>query len=178
MNSISLGKENSTSTKLDDKDWGSGQDGGEVARYTGRHGTKRVAKPVLTGAVTPLMLKTVTNPAGLPIESFHEILADRSQFFQNITTPFSGANSPNNNASQGLLREGLQKRYREIQRADTDPDPSWRRRPSRNDRRFGPSLSSKIAKGATRKTSPGAPHGKCSTLKDQVNEDLLACFKV
>ena len=80
--------------------------GGEVARYIGRHGTKRVAKAMLIAAVTPLMLKTVANPAGLPIEAFDKIragvLADRSQFFKDLTVPFYGANRPNVKASQGL----------------------------------------------------------------------------
>src|SRR5579871_1466161 len=72
--------------------------GGEVARYIGRHGTKRVAKAVLIGAIPPLMLKTSANPGGLPIEVFDEIrkntLADRSQFFQDLSAPFYGANRP------------------------------------------------------------------------------------
>ena len=80
--------------------------GGEVARYIGRHGTKRVAKAVLIGAVPPLMLKTAANPGGLPIEAFDQIragvLADRSQFFKDLTTPFYGANRPGAKVSQGL----------------------------------------------------------------------------
>ena len=80
--------------------------GGEVARYIGRHGTKRVAKAVLIGAVPPLMLKTAANPGGLPMEAFDEIragvLADRSQFFKDLTTPFYGANRPGAKVSQGV----------------------------------------------------------------------------
>src|SRR5512143_1508564 len=80
--------------------------GGEVARYLGRHGTQRVAKAVLIGAVTPLMLKTAANPAGLPMDAFDQIragvFADRSQFFKDLTTPFYGANRPNAKVSQGL----------------------------------------------------------------------------
>ena len=80
--------------------------GGEVARYIGRHGTKRVAKAVLIGAVPPLMLKTEANPGGLPIEAFDEIragvLADRSQFFKDLSAPFYGANRPGSKVSQGL----------------------------------------------------------------------------
>jgi non-heme chloroperoxidase len=80
--------------------------GGEVARYIGRHSTKRVAKAVLIGAVPPLMLKTVANPGGLPLETFDQIragvLADRSQFFKDLTTPFYGANRPGAKVSQGL----------------------------------------------------------------------------
>jgi len=80
--------------------------GGEVARYIGRHGTKRVAKAVLIGAVPPLMLKTAANPGGLPMEAFDQIRAgvvnDRSQFFKELSAPFYGANRPNNSVSQGL----------------------------------------------------------------------------
>src|ERR1700679_3678528 len=80
--------------------------GGEVARYIGRHGTKRVSKVVLIGAVPPLMLKTAANPGGLPIEVFDDIrkqtLADRSQFFQDLSIPFYGANRAGSKVSQGL----------------------------------------------------------------------------
>src|SRR5438128_1788462 len=80
--------------------------GGEVARYIGRHGTKRVAKAVLIGAVPPLMLKTAANPNGLPMEAFDNIrasvLADRSQFFEDLSAPFYGANRPGAKVSQGL----------------------------------------------------------------------------
>src|SRR5271157_3095760 len=80
--------------------------GGEVARYIGRHGTKRVSKAVLIGAVAPLMLKTSANPGGLPMEAFDGIragvLADRSQFFKDLSAPFYGANRPNSKVSQGL----------------------------------------------------------------------------
>jgi non-heme chloroperoxidase len=80
--------------------------GGEVAPYLGRHGTRRVAKPVLIGAVPPLMLKTAANPGGLPMEAFDQIcagvLADRSQFFKDLSAPFYGANRPDAKVSQGL----------------------------------------------------------------------------
>jgi non-heme chloroperoxidase len=80
--------------------------GGEVARYIGRHGTKRIARAVLIGAVPPLMLKTAANPGGLPIDAFDQIracvLADRSQFFKDLTVPFYGANRPGAKVSQGL----------------------------------------------------------------------------
>src|SRR5207244_7507600 len=80
--------------------------GGEVARYIGRHGTKRVAKAVLIGAVPPLMLKTPANPGGLPMEAFDQIrvgvLADRSQFWKDLSAPFYGANRTDNKVSQGL----------------------------------------------------------------------------
>src|SRR5213082_2587026 len=81
--------------------------GGEVARYIGRHGTSRLAKAVLVGAVPPLMLRTASNPGGLPIETFDQIRAgvsgDRSQFYQELSKPFFGANRPGSRVSQGLL---------------------------------------------------------------------------
>src|SRR5712692_8454885 len=80
--------------------------GGEVARYIGRHGSQRVAKAVLLSAIPPLMLKTPANPGGLPMEVFDQlragVLADRSQFFKDLTTPFFGANRPGSKVSQGL----------------------------------------------------------------------------
>src|SRR5664280_3094981 len=80
--------------------------GGEVARYIGRHGTQRVAKAVLIAAVTPLMLKTTANPGGLPMDTFDKIragvLADRSQFFKDLTLPFYGANRPGTKVSEGV----------------------------------------------------------------------------
>ena len=85
--------------------------GGEVARYIGRHGTTRVAKAVLVGAVPPLMLKTAANPGGLPLEVFDGIrqgvAADRSQFFKDLTTPFFGANRPGAKVSPGHARRLL-----------------------------------------------------------------------
>src|SRR3954454_92129 len=80
--------------------------GGEVARYLGRHGTKRVAKAVLIGAVPPLMLKTENNPGGLPITVFDDIragvAANRAQYYKDFTLPFYGANRPGSSVSQGL----------------------------------------------------------------------------
>src|SRR5206468_10041728 len=80
--------------------------GGEVARFIGRHGTRRVAKAVLIGAVPPIMLKTPANPGGLPMEAFDQIragvLADRSQFFKDLSAPFYGADRPNAKVSPGL----------------------------------------------------------------------------
>src|SRR6185312_8484310 len=85
---------------------GHSTDGGEVTRYIGRHGTKRVGKAVLMSAVPPLMLKTTANPGGLPMEAFDQIRAgvlnDRSQFFKDLSAPFYGANRPGNKVSQGL----------------------------------------------------------------------------
>jgi non-heme chloroperoxidase len=111
--------------------------GGEVARYIGRHGTKRVAKAVLVGAVTPLMLKTAANPGGLAIEAFDKIragvAADRSQFFKDLTTPFFGANRPGAKASQGV--RNLHRGPREVRRPD--PHHPRRGRPDRADRPLG-----------------------------------------
>ncbi len=136
--------------------------GGEVARYIGRHGAKRVAKAVLIGAVPPLMLKTAANPGGLAIDAFDEIrrnvLADRSQFFKDLSAPFYGANRPGAKVSQGLRDsfwlQGMQcgfnaafdcikafsetdllyRRSHEVRRADTHHP--WRRRSDRADWRF------------------------------------------
>ena len=175
--------------------------GGEVARYIGRHGTKRVAKTVLIGAVTPLMLKTTANPGGLPIKVFDEIranvLADRSQFFKDLTTPFYGANRPKTNVSQGLRDSfwlqgmlagfnGVFDCIKAFSETDFTIDLKKFDVPTLimhgDDDQIVPIgasalLSAKIIKNAMLKIYPGAPHGMCSTLKDQVNKDLLAFFK-
>jgi len=124
--------------------------GGEVARYLGRHGTKRAAKAVLIGAVPPIMLETAADPGGLPMEVFDQIragvLADRSQFFKDLSAPFYGGNRPGAKVSQGLR------------------DSFWLREcwPASNGVFDG---------------YPGLPHGMCSTAKDQINADLLAFLK-
>ena len=175
--------------------------GGEVARYIGRHGTNRVAKTVLIGAVTPLMLKTDANPGGLPLEVFDKIragvLADRSQFFKDLSTPFFGANRPGAKVSQGLLDsfwlQGMQAGFKGVidcikafSETDFTKDLERFDVPTLimhgDDDQIVPigasaQLSSRIVKGATLKIYPGAPHGLCSTHKDQVNQDLLAFFK-
>jgi non-heme chloroperoxidase len=175
--------------------------GGEVARYIGRHGTKRVAKAVLIGSVTPLMLKTAANPGGLPMEVFDgiraNVLADRSQFFKDLTTPFYGANRPNAKVSQGLRDsfwlQGMQAGFKGVfdcikafSETDFTKDLEKMDVPTLilhgDDDQIVPIgasalLSAKLIKGATLKIYPGAPHGMCSTLKDQVNEDLLAFIK-
>jgi non-heme chloroperoxidase len=175
--------------------------GGEVARYIGRHGTRRVAKAVLISAVPPLMLKTEANPGGLPIETFDRIragvLADRSQFFKDLSAPFYGANRAGATVSQGLrdsfwlqcMQAGFKGVYDCIKAfSETDFTQDLER--------FDvPTLilhgdydqivpigaaalrSSKMVKGAALKVYPGAPHGLCSTLKDQVNAALLAFFE-
>ena len=175
--------------------------GGEVARYIARHGTKRVSKAVLIGAITPLMLKTPANPGGLPMEVFDQIRAgvqsDRSQFFKDLSGPFYGANRPGSKASQGLrdsfwmqgMMCGLKGAYDCIKVfSETDQTEDLKKFDvptlilHGDDDQIVPIgnsalLSSKIVKGATLKIYRGAPHGMCSTLKDQVNADLLAFIK-
>ena len=171
--------------------------GGEVARYIGRHGTKRVAKAVLIGAVPPLMLKTAANPGGLPIDAFNQIrsavLADRSQFFKDLSAPFYGANRQGAKVSQGLrdslwlqgMMCGLPAAYdciKAFSETDFTEDLKKFDVPTLiihgDDDQIVPigasaMLSSKIVKGATLKIYPGAPHGLCSTLKEQINQELL-----
>ncbi len=175
--------------------------GGEVARYIGRHGTKRVAKAVLIGAVPPLMLKTPANSGGLPIEAFDQIraavLADRSQFFKDLSAPFYGANRPGARVSQGLRDsfwlqgmlagfKGVIDCIKAFSETDFTADLKKFDVPTLilhgDDDQIVPigasaMLSAKLVKDATLKVYPGAPHGMCSTLKDQVNEDLLAFLK-
>ena len=175
--------------------------GGEVARYIGRHGTTRVAKAVLIGAVPPLMLKTDANPGGLPIETFDQIragvLADRSQFFKDLTTPFYGANRPDAKVSQGLRddfwRQGMQAGFKSVidcikafSETDFTGDLKKFDVPTLiihgDDDQIVPIgasalLSAKLIEKAQLKVYEGGSHGICSTQKDQVNADLLAFFK-
>ena len=172
--------------------------GGEVARYIGRHGTQRVSKAVLIGAVTPLMLKTPANPGGLPMEAFDQIRtavqADRSQFFKDLSEPFYGANRTGAKVSQGLRDSfwlqgmlcGLKAAYdciKAFSETDFTEDLKKFDVPTLilhgDDDQIVPVgdsalLSSKLVKGATLKVIPGAPHGMCSTIKDQINAELLA----
>ena len=176
--------------------------GGEVARYIGRHGTKRVAKAALIGAVAPLMLKTAANPGGLPMQAFDQIragvLADRSQFFQDLSAPFYGANREGAKVSQGLRDsfwlQGMQAGFKAALDcikafSETDFSEDLKKFKVRtliihgDDDQIVPIgasalLSSKMVEGAILKIYPGAPHGLCSTLKDQVNADLLAFLKL
>jgi non-heme chloroperoxidase len=175
--------------------------GGEVARYIGRHGTKRVAKAVLISAVPPLMLKTAANPGGLPIEAFDQIRAavqsDRSQFWKDLSAPFYGANRAGAKVSQGLRDsfwlQGMMAGHKAVydcikafSETDFTEDLKKFDVPTLilhgDDDQIVPigaaaMLSSKLVKGATLKVIPGAPHGMCSTLKDQINAELLAFFK-
>ena len=172
--------------------------GGEVARYIGRHGPKRVAKAVLIGAVPPLMLKTDKNPGGLPRSVFDGIRAgvagDRSQFYQDITLPFYGYNRPGAKVSEGVrehwwlqgMMGGVKAHYDCIKAfSETDFTEDLKRFDvptlilHGDDDQIVPIgasalLSSKIVKGAILKVYTGAPHGMCSTLKDRVNAELLA----
>ena len=175
--------------------------GGEVARYIGRHGTKRAAKAVLIGAVTPLMLKTEANPGGLPLEVFDGIragvLADRSQFFKDLTVTFYGANRSGSEVSQGLRdsfwRQGMQAGLKAVldcikafSETDFTEDLKSFDVPTLilhgDDDQIVPIndsalLSVALVKGATLKVYPGADHGLCSTHKNPVNADLLAFIR-
>jgi non-heme chloroperoxidase len=175
--------------------------GGEVTRYIGRYGTKRVAKAVLIGAVPPLMLKTPANPGGLPIETFDQIranvVADRSQFFKDLSMPFYGYNRPGAKISEGVresfwlqgMMAGFPAAYfciKAFSETDFTDDLKKIDVPTLilqgDDDQIVPIadsalLSAKIVKSATLKVYKGAPHGLCTTHKDQVNEDLLAFFK-
>jgi non-heme chloroperoxidase len=175
--------------------------GGEVARYIGRHGTKRVAKAVLIGAVPPLMLKTAANPGGLPIDAFDAIrtavLADRSQFFKDLTTPFYGANRPGAQVSQGVRdsfwMQGMQAGHKNALDcikafSETDFTDDLKRFDvptlimHGDDDQIVPigasaMLSSRLVAHSTLKVYPGLSHGMCTINKDLINADLLAFIK-
>jgi non-heme chloroperoxidase len=175
--------------------------GGEVARYIGRHGTKRVAKAVLIGAIPPLMLKTAANPAGLPIEIFDQLRAsvvtDRPQFWKDLSLPFYGYNRPGAKVSEGVRESfvlqsslaGFPASYfciKAFSETDLTEDLKKFDVPTLilhgDDDQIVPIaasalLSSKIIKNATLKIYKGAPHGMCTTLKQQVNEELLGFLK-
>jgi non-heme chloroperoxidase len=175
--------------------------GGEVARYIARHGTRRVAKAVLIGAVPPLMLKTAANPGGLPREVFDRlragVLADRSQFFRDLSLPFHGYNRPGARVSEGVresfwlqgMTVGFPAAYFCIQAfSETEQTEDLKRIDvptliiQGDDDQIVPFadsglLQSKLVKGATLKVYEGAPHGLCTTHKERVNEDLLAFLK-
>ena len=175
--------------------------GGEVARYIGRHGTKRVAKAVLIGAVPPLMLKTAANPGGLPMDVFDglraSVLADRSQFWKDLSMPFYGYNRPGAKVSEGVRESfwlqgmicGFPASYfciKAFSETDMTEDLKKMDIPTLflhgDDDQIVPiadsaMLAVKIVKNGTLKVYKGAPHGMCTTLKDQVNADLLAFIK-
>jgi len=177
--------------------------GGEVARYIGRHGTKRVAKAALISAVTPLMLKTVGNPVGLPIDVFdgirHSSITDRSQFYKELANgPFFGANRAGAQVSQGIIDsfwlQGMQAGHKNafdcikaFSETDFTEDLKKFDVPTLiihgDDDQIVPIsaaalLSVKLVKNATLKIYEGAPHGLAYTHKDQLNADLLAFLKI
>ena len=176
--------------------------GGEVARYIGRHGTKRLAKVALIAAVPPLMLKTSTNPGGLPLEKFDEIrkgsIGDRSQLYLDIASgPFFGANRPGSRASQGMVasfwRQGMQAGHKNtfdcikaFSETDFTEDLKKFNVPTLiihgDDDQIVPigaaALSSaKLVRNATLKIYKDAPHGLADTHKDRLNADLLAFLR-
>ncbi len=175
--------------------------GGEVARYIGRHGTRRVAKAVLLAAVPPLMLRTPANPEGLPIEVFDKIRAgvagDRSQYYKDLAIAFYGANRSGAKVSQGILDQfwlwsmqaGAKNAYESIKAfSETDFTEDLKKFdiptlvmhgeddqivPVKDSAR----KSARLIKGAKEIYYPGAPHGLTATHQDQVNADLLAFIK-
>jgi non-heme chloroperoxidase len=172
--------------------------GGEVARYVGRHGRKRVAGAVLVAAVPPIMLKTAANPEGLPMEVFDGIRAgvagDRSQFYRDLAVKFYGANRPGAKVSQGILDQfwlwsmqaGALNAYESVKAfSETDFTEDLRKFDfptlvlHGEDDQIVPvkdsaKKSAKVIRGAKEIYYPGAPHGLTATHQDRVNADLLA----
>lgn len=175
--------------------------GGEVARYIGRHGTKRLKKAVLIGAVPPVMLKSANNPEGLDISVFDDmrqsVLKDRSQFFKDLSAPFFGANRPGSKISQGVRDtfwllgmqggfKGIYECIKAFSETDFTQDLEKFDIPTLvlhgDDDQIVPikdaALKSvKILKNAELKVYKGGAHGICSTAKEQVNKDLLDFIK-
>lgn len=175
--------------------------GGEVVRYIARHGKNRVTKAVLISAIPPIMLKTKDNPLGLDMKVFDEIRAniqkDRGQFFKDLSAAFYGGNRAGSKVSQGLRdsfwSQGMQAGFKAVydcvkvfSETDLTADLKEIHVPTLiihgDDDQIVPiddsaKLSVKMIEGATLKIYPGGPHGLCSTMKDKVNEDLLAFIK-
>jgi non-heme chloroperoxidase len=175
--------------------------GGEVARYIGRHGTKRVAKVVLIAAVPPIMLKSAANPEGLPMEVFDNLRSsmtkDRSQFYKDLATAFYGANRPGTKVSQGTLDQfwlwsmqaGLKNAYESIKAfSETDFTEDLKKidvptlvMHGEDDQivpvKDSAVKSARLIRGAKEIYYPGAPHGLTATHQDQVNADLLAFLR-
>jgi non-heme chloroperoxidase len=175
--------------------------GGEVARYIGRYGTKRVAAAVLIGAVPPLMVKTPSNPEGTPIEVFDKLrasaVADRSQFWKDLSLPFYGYNRPGAKVSEGVresfwmqgMLAGFPASYfciKAFSETDQTEDLKEIDVPTLilhgDDDQIVPIQASalqsvKLIKGAELKIYKGAPHGMCTTRKEEVNADLLSFFQ-
>jgi non-heme chloroperoxidase len=173
--------------------------GGEVARYIGRYGTKRVAKAALISAVPPLMVKTERNPGGLPLETFDGLrvasIADRSQLYKDLASgPFFGANRPGSKVSQGMMdsfwRQGMQSGHKgaydcikAFSETDFSEDLEKFDIPTLvlhgDDDQVVPIgaaglASAKLVKNSLLKVYSGAPHGLTDTHKEQLNADLLA----
>ena len=175
--------------------------GGEVARYLGRHGSKRVAAAVLIGAVPPIMLKTAANPGGLPIDVFDGIRAgvanNRAEFYRDITLPFYGYNRPNAKISEGIRQHwwtqgmmgSIKSQYdcvKAFSETDFTEDLKKIDVPTLvmhgDDDQIVPIgasglLSAKLLKKPTLKVYPGLPHGMCATHPEVINPDLLAFIK-
>jgi non-heme chloroperoxidase len=175
--------------------------GGEVARYLGRYGTKRISRAVLIGAVPPLMLKTDKNPKGTPIEVFDTIRAgvagDRSQFYKDLTLPFYGFNRPGAKISEGVREHwwlqgmlgGVKAHYdcvKAFSETDFTEDLKKIDIPTLimhgDDDQIVPIqaaglMSAKIVKNATLKVYKGYPHGMATTHADVINADLLTFFQ-
>ena len=175
--------------------------GGEVVRYIGSHGTKRVAKAVLIAAVPPIMLKTAANPEGLPMEVFDNmrsgLMKDRSQFYKELAIQFYGANRTGAKVSQGVLDQfwlwsmqaGLKNAYESIKAfSETDFTEDLKKidvptlvMHGEDDQivpvKDAAVKSAKLIRGAKEIYYPGAPHGLTATLQDQVNADLLAFLR-
>ena len=175
--------------------------GGEVARYIGRHGTKRVARAVLISAVPPLMVKTEKNPGGLPLSVFDglrdQLVANRAEFYRDITLPFYGYNRPGAKISEGVrehwwlqgMMGGVKPHYdciKAFSETDFTEDLKKFDVPTLilhgDDDQIVPIgaaglMSAKIVKNATLKVYPGFPHGMPTTNAGQINADLLAFFK-
>ena len=175
--------------------------GGEVARYIGRHGTKRVSKAVLIAAVPPIMLKTAANPEGLPIEVFDSIRAgvsrDRSQYYKDLAIQFYGANREGAKVSQGTLDQfwlwsmqcGLKNAYESVKAfSETDFTEDLKKFDvptlvlHGEDDQIVPvhdsaRKSARLIKGAKDIYYPGAPHGITATHQNQINAELLAFIK-
>jgi len=175
--------------------------GGEVARYIGRHGIKRVAKAALIGAVTPIMAKTDFNPDGVPMAVFDGIRAgvqaDRAQFFKDLTIPFFGANRPGAKVSEGVretfwlqgMMGSIKAHYdciKAFSETDFRADLKMMTIPTLvlhgDDDQIVPlattgKLAAERLPRATLTVVSGAPHGLCTTHKDVVNEALLAFIK-
>jgi non-heme chloroperoxidase len=175
--------------------------GGEVARYLGRHGTKRVAKAVLISAVPPLMVKTEANPTGAPIAVFDglrtALAANRPQFYRDITLPFYGYNRPGATISEGIREQwwlqgmlgGMKAHYDCIKAfSETDFTEDLKKIDipvlvmHGDDDQIVPiaaagPMSAKILKNATLKVYPGFPHGMPKTQADVINADLMSFFK-